>query len=205
MIKKAWAMLLSFMLLLNLSGCAMLDSQMSDLKGSLIGNEFNIKFYDNNGIGYLTVVGHKVDVEGVTVETNSVDEDGEKTTNYELSSVISITVDGSNMEQVGNTVIFEESGLNKVTDFKLPEEIIASGGTFTALDRQINDVKNIFGTSKLVVISSQLGVPIAVYGGNSVYWEVPDDLPKMTKLNIDGKALYIHRANYIILDTSLLK
>lgn len=205
MIKKAWAILLGFMLLLNLSGCAMLDSQMSDLKGSLIGNEFNIKFYDNNGIGYLTVVGHKVDVEGVTVETNSVDEDGEKTTNYELSSVISITVDGSNMEQVGNTVIFEESGLNKVTDFKLPEEIIASGGTFTALDRQINDVKNIFGTSKIVVISSQLGVPIAVYGGNSVYWEVPDDLPKMTKLNIDGKALYIHRANYIILDTSLLK
>lgn len=205
MIKKAWAVLLSFMLLLNLSGCAMLDSQMSDLKGSLIGNEFNIEFYDNNGIGYLTVVGHKVDVEGVTVETNSVDEDGEKTTNYELSSVISITVDGSNMEQVGNTVIFEESGLNKVTDFKLPEEIIASGGTFTALDRQINDVKNIFGTSKIVVISSQLGVPIAVYGGNSVYWEVPDDLPKMTKLNIDGKALYIHRANYIILDTRLLK
>lgn len=205
MIKKALAMMLSFMLLLNLSGCAMLDSQMSDLKGSLIGNEFNIQFYDNNGIGYLTVVGHKVDVEGVTVETNSVDEDGEKTTNYELSSVISITVDGSNMEQVGNTVIFEESGLNKVTDFKLPEEIIASGGTFTALDRQINDVKNIFGTSKIVVISSQLGVPIAVYGGNSVYWEVPDDLPKMTKLNIDGKALYIHRANYIILDTNLLK
>lgn len=205
MIKKALAMMLSFMLLLNLSGCAMLDSQMSDLKGSLIGNEFNIQFYDNNGIGYLTVVGHKVDVEGVTVETNSVDEDGEKTTNYELSSVISITVDGSNMEQVGNTVIFEESGLNKVTDFKLPEEIIASGGTFTALDRQINDVKNIFGTSKVVVISSQLGVPIAVYGGNSVYWEVPDDLPKMTKLNIDGKALYIHRANYIILDTNLLK
>lgn len=205
MYKKIVAMVLTLLLLLNLCGCAMLNSQMSDLKGSLIGNEFNIEFYDNNGIGYLTVVGHKVDVEGVTVETESVNEDGEKTTNYELSSVISITVDGSNMEQVGNTVIFEENGLNKITDFELPEEIIASGGTFTALDRQINAYKNMFGTSKIVVISSQLGVPISVYGGESVYWEVPDDLPKMTKLNIDGKALYIHRANYIILDTKLLK
>lgn len=27
----------------------------------------------------------------------------------------------------------------------------------------------------------------------------------MTKLMIDGKALYIHRANYQIIDTSLLK
>lgn len=205
MYKKIVAMVLALLLLLNLCGCAMLNSQMSDLKGSLIGNEFNIEFYDNNGIGYLTVVGHKVDVEGVTVETESVNEDGEKTTNYELSSVISITVDGSNMEQVGNTVIFEENGLNKITDFELPEELIASGGTFTALDRQINAYKNMFGTSKIVVISSQLGVPISVYGGESVYWEVPDDLPKMTKLNIDGKALYIHRANYIILDTKLLK
>ena len=29
---------------------------------------------------------------------------------------------------------------------------------------------------------------------------VPEDLPKMTKLMVDGKALYIHRANYQIND-----
>lgn len=31
------------------------------------------------------------------------------------------------------------------------------------------------------------------------------DLPKMTKLMIDGKALYIHRANFQIIDKELLK
>ena len=61
------------------------------------------------------------------------------------------------------------------------------------------------GTPKVVVISSQLGIPIAVYGGEDVYYEIPDDLPKMTKLSIDGKALYIHRANYIIIDTAMIK
>ena len=31
--------------------------------------------------------------------------------------------------------------------------------------RNINKIKNKLGTSKVVVVSSQLGVPIAVYGG----------------------------------------
>lgn len=56
-------------------------------------------------------------------------------------------------------------------------------------DRKINKLQNLIGTPKIVIVCSQLGIPIAVYGGNSVYWEVPDDLPKTTKLNIDGKAL----------------
>ena len=32
----------------------------------------------------------------------------------------------------------------------------------------------------------------------------PNNLPKMTKLMIDGKALYIHRANFQIIDKELL-
>ena len=51
---------------------------------------------------------------------------------------------------------------------------------------------------------SGLGIPICAYSGDDVYWEVRNDLPKTTKLMIDGKALYLHRANFLILDTSLL-
>ena len=46
---------------------------------------------------------------------------------------------------------------------------------------------------------------IVAYSGEDVYWEIPDDLPKFTKLMIDGKALYIHRANFQIIDKSLLE
>ena len=45
---------------------------------------------------------------------------------------------------------------------------------------------------------------IVAYSGDEVYWKIPKDLPKMTKLMIDGKALYIHRANFQIIDTALL-
>lgn len=56
----------------------------------------------------------------------------------------------------------------------------------------------------MVVIKSQLWKPITAYSGDDVYWEIPEDLPKMTKLMIDGKALYIHRANFQIIDKELL-
>lgn len=73
-----------------------------------------------------------------------------------------------------------------------------------SLKKQIKSYKNMFGKSRIVVVKSQLGQPITAYLGDEVYWEIPDDLPKMTKLMIDGKALYIHRANFQIIDKALL-
>lgn len=203
--KKILCLMLVLLTLFSLSGCSWLDSQIKDMKGELIGNSFDISIYDNFGNNTLNISGDKVQVDANTVKVKSVDSDGNWSTTYEMSSVISNTIDGNNMEQVGNTVIYAERGLNKITDFELPTDIETSGGTFNLLDRNINDIKNLIGTPKVVVISSQLGVPIAVYGGDKVYYEIPDDLPKMTKLIVDGKALYIHRANYIILDTNMIK
>lgn len=77
-------------------------------------------------------------------------------------------------------------------------------GDTTAIAGVVNKYKNMFGKSRIVVIKSQLGQPIAAYSGDDIYWEIPADLPKMTKLMIDGKALYIHRANFQIIDKALL-
>ena len=203
--KKILCLMLVLVTLFSLSGCSWLDSQIKDMKGELIGNSFDISIYDNFGNNTLNISGDKVQVDANTVKVKSVDSEGNWSTTYEMSSVTTNTIDGNNMEQVGNTVIYAERGLNKITDFELPTDIETSGGTFNLLDRNINDIKNLIGTPKVVVISSQLGVPIAVYGGDKVYYEIPDDLPKMTKLIVDGKALYIHRANYIILDTNMIK
>lgn len=203
--KKAAAFLSSLVVVLALSGCEAWNSSVSSLKGELIGNQFDVSFYDNYGSNFLTVHGNKVSVSANKISVLSVNSDGSVSTAYENSSVITITVDGQNMEQTGNTVVFAEMGLNKLKDFELPDSIQSSGGTIQYIDRNINHYKNLFGTQKVVVICSQLGIPIAAYGGESVYWEVPSDLPKMTKLSIDGKALYIHRANYVMLDSSLIQ
>lgn len=202
--KKVFCIILA-VFMVSFSGCEYVNNLVKDIKGELIGNSFNVYFYDNYGQHFLTAEGDKIGVSANKIQTTSLNSDGEISFNSENSSVITITIDGNNMEQVGNTVIFEEKGISKLNDFSLPKEISGNGGTINIIDRNINEIKNMLGTEKVVVVCSQLGIPIAVYGGNSVYWEIPSDLPKMTKLSVDGKALYIHRANYVMFDTNLIK
>lgn len=194
------------LLLTSLTGCAWLSNEMKNIKGELIGNHFAIDFYDNFGNKVVTMEGEKVGMEANYVKSKSVDSEGTTSINYEQSSVITMTIDGNQVAQTGNTVIFAEDGIKKLEDFNLPSDITTNGdGTINIFDRNINKIKNLLGTPKVIVVCSQLGVPIAVYGGEDVYWEIPDDLPKTTKLNVDGLALYIHRANYILLDSEMIK
>lgn len=188
-----------------LTGCSWFSSKIKDLKGELIGNRFDVSIYDNFGNNVLNIDADKVQVDSNVVRVQSVNSDGTYSTTYEMSSVLSHTIDGDNMEQVGNSVIYAEEGLKQLHNFELPTNVTTNGGTINIIDRNINKIKNKLGTSKVVVVASQLGVPLAVYGGEKVYYEIPDDLPKMTKVNIDGKALYLHRVNYIIIDTDMIK
>lgn len=205
--KRIISILAVVTLLLSLSGCSMLESAVNDIKGNLVGNGYDIYTYDNYGDLVLTTSGDKISISGNKTETTSYDSDGSTITNYEMSSVITITIDGDEIQSCGDTCIFEQNGLNAEVDFT--QEVINSqtDGSFdenTAIARFVNQYKNMFGKSRVVVIKSQLGQPITAYSGDDVYWEIPDDLPKMTKLMIDGKALYIHRANFQIIDKTLL-
>lgn len=57
----------------------------------------------------------------------------------------------------------------------------------------------------MVIIQSQLGNPICVYSGDDVTWDIPKNVPKTTMVTIDGKVLYIHRANFSIVDMGLIE
>lgn len=191
-----------------LSGCAFIRSAINDFTGSLVGNSYHIYTYDNYGELTMETSGDKISISGNTVKSIGYDSDGSTVTNYDLSSVITITIDGYEIESCGDTCIFVQDGLNAEVDFA--EEVIESGtdGGLTdnaSIARFLNRYKNAFGKSRIVVIKSQLGQPIAAYSGDDVYWEIPDDIPKCTKLMIDGKALYIHRANFQIIDKALIE
>ena len=151
---------------LSLCGCSYFKSKMNDIKGSLIGNGYTIDTYDNYGNKVFETNGQKIKITGNKVKESSYNSDGSVKETYSLSSVITITIDGNEIESCGDTCIF--------------------------------------GKRRVVVVKSQLGQPIKAYQGDDVYWEIPDNLPKMTKLMIDGKALYIHRANFQIIDSDCL-
>ena len=205
--KRVISIITIVVMLFSLSGCSMLESKINDLKGNLVGNGYDIYTYENYGDKVLETSGDKISITGNKTETTSYDSDGSKITGYDFSSVITITIDGAEIQSCGDTCIFEQDGLDAEVDFT--QEVVDSqtDGSFdenTAIARFVNQYKNMFGKSRVVVVKSQLGQPIAAYSGDDVYWEIPDNLPKMTKLMIDGKALYIHRANFQIIYKSLL-
>jgi len=203
-------LIVMLVLLLSLTGCgiASLESSVNDIKGQLIGTSFECQFYDNYGEKFLTASGTKVGMTGNIIEEAVIDSsDGSTSTEYALSSVVTISIDGNELQSCGDTIIFEESGLEPDAKFQLNNIESSSSGKFlenTIVSGIVNDYKNFFGKGQVIVIQSQLGVPICAYSGDDVYWEVRNDLPKTTKLMIDGKALYIHRANFQIIDKDLI-
>jgi len=182
-------------------GCGKLNDWIGKIKGDLVGQHFTISTYDDYGNKTLTIDGKKVSV-GLLQNSENFD----KKTDAFKSEVLEVTINGNQMFQVGNTMIFAEDGLDMVKDYEVPTNIeVNKGGGLVSIDRFVNKVKNDIGKKKTIIISSQMGIPIGVYQGNDVFVTVPEDLPKMTRLNIDGKALYIHRANYTILDSNMIK
>lgn len=203
--KKIVCIFLSLCMMFILSSCTMFDSEVNSLNGSITGNTYECQFYSNNGNKFMTLTGQKIDINSNIIRERTYDSDGwgyVKT----LSSVITITVDGHQMSNCGSTVLFVEKGLTPDVDFQVESiNSEASGvGDNTIIANIVNRYKNAFGKPVVAVIQSQLGDPICAFSGNDVYWEVCEDLPKTTKLMIDGHALYIHRANFQLIDIDLL-
>lgn len=206
--RKIVGVLVAAVLTVNLIGCAALESKVDDIEGQLKGNSFECEFYNNSGEKYLTVSGDKIGMKGNVVEEAAISSsDGSQSKEYSLSSIITINIDGKQIQSCGDTIIFQEDGLLPDAEYEINDIESKSSGSIeenTIFSGIVNSYKNLYGKPLVVVIQSQLGVPICAYSGNDVYWEVREDLPKTTKLMIDDKALYIHRANFQIIDKSLL-
>lgn len=193
--KKKITVIIALVLCLTLTGCAALRSFIGELKGELFGNGYTIAQYDDLGNLVFTIYGDKVSM------NCELDEYGE------VSSYIDITIDGKSWKHVGSTMVFMQDGVDMITDFQLPEEM-EDAGTSTglmAVDRKINSYANLFGKKLIVLVSSQNGTPIGLFQGNHCYTEIPGDLPKTTLINVDGKLIYVHRANVDILPASLFE
>lgn len=205
--ERALTIAIILILMAGIAGCARMQSGIHDLHGSIIGNEYNIDIFDNSGIRTLKSHGKKIDIDNNIVEekTYAADTDQWYTTKN-LSSVITITIDGKQLISCGDTCIFYDKRLSPEYEFYLDQIESDSSGLLssTLISGKVNSIKNKFGKPMVVVIKSQMGAPIYAFSGNKVYWEIEEDLPRFTKLMIDGKALYIHRANFQVIDKALL-
>lgn len=195
--KKIIALVLGLAMLVGCAtGCAYIGDYINTLKGGLVGNNYSIQEFDNFGTLVFTAHGNQV---AMTAETDS---EGEPT------SYIDITIDGYDWKHVGSTLVFAQDGVDVITDFQIPEnmEIENSGSTgLMPVDRYINSYKNLFGKECVVLVSSQTGTPICLFQGDDCYVTIPNDLPKMTRIHIDGLSVYVHRANVDIFPAEMFK
>ena len=193
--RKKLLPLIALVLVVALTGCAAIQGYFNKLTGSLFGKGYTITQYDDYGNLVFTVHGDKVTMDCET------DEDGE------VTSYIDITIDGDSWKHVGSTLVFAQKGVDLITDFQLPADMDSTGHStgLMAVDRKINHYANLIGKDLVVLVSSQNGTPICLFQGDDCSIEIPADLPKTTLVHIDGKMVYVHRANVDIIPAELLE
>jgi len=200
-VKRIFAIVAVLTFAVTITACAAFQSVVENIQMNLLGDNFKILTYDDYGNNTLTAHGRNINI---GLFKNYANETGE---GFE-SEVLEITVEGKQLLHVGSTIIFAEQGIDMLEDFDLDylKDASAKGNaTFVPLDRTVNKYTNLIGKKKTIIVKSQMGILIGVYQGNKVLVEVPTDLPKMTRLIVDGKSLYIHRADYEIFDTGMFK
>ncbi len=210
--------LLSVMFVLCLAGCSDTSTHLGSTDADGNKMTFVAEFYDNHGAQWLSVEGSHFNIMPNKVKEYYYNSDGTWTSGYTTSSVVSVDIDGHRIETCGSTVLFYDKGLEKI-DIELPPTVVFDPDTGTDITVPedlrwndswsvrwwwyVKDVQNEHVDSRIVIIQSQEGDPICMFMGDSVSWDVSKNLPKTTEICIDGKMIYIHRANYAIVDTSL--
>lgn len=121
----------------SLTGCEGFNSAIQDMNGSITGNEYYASFYTNDGQNFMNMHGEKIDLSANTVyEYNYSSGSNERT----LSSVVTIAIDGQEVENCGSTVIFAEKGLDPDVNFQVQDiESSANGfGNNTIIANTVN-------------------------------------------------------------------
>ena len=210
--------LLSAIFVFCFAGCSDTSTYLGSTDKDGNSLTFVAEFYDNHCTQWLSVEGSHFNIAPNKVKEYYYNTDGSWAMGYTMSSVVSVDIDGHNIETCGSTVLFYDKGLEKI-DIELPPTVVFDPDTGTDITVPedlrwndswgvrwwwyVKDVQNEHVDSRIVIIQSQEGDPICMFTGDSVSWDVSKNLPKTTEICIDGKMIYIHRANYAIIDTSL--
>jgi len=181
-----------------LSGCQDIMNSFKQFEQNFKGLEMTVRTFDEQSQVMDEVKGKSVKIQ--RDETFDTDEDSKN------SSVIQITVGKNEMHHVGSSMIIEEKGLTNVFDeYADKVDINDTKRSVPMINSMVNDFSNSFkGKSKVILIRSQNGTPLATYAGNKVSM-YSTDVPKSTGILIDGKYLFIYRCDYTIYDKELLE
>lgn len=184
-----------------LTGCTFWDNEVGKMKEALKGREATIQTYDDESKIIDKINGKSISI-SQDKKFNITDSEGNTT---KQSKVLDITVGGKEMIHVGSSLVLYEDGLNDIfNDYTKTVKIDNIDRSVPLINTMVNNIKNFTsGKSKIVLIRSQSGKPLASFAGNKVGC-FATGVPSSTGIQIDGKYLFIYRCDYTIYDTDLL-
>ncbi|MGV3125548.1 DUF5052 family protein [Streptococcus orisratti] len=200
--KKYQILVVLSLSLLFLTGCQSIGNFFKTTQEQFLGLSGTLRTFDENSQVIDKISGKSISIES-DERFDITDENGDVS---KESSVLDITVGGSQVIHVGSTLIFAENGLTDYMEkYSDKVDISTENRSLPFVNRFFNQIKNdISGESKLILVRSQTGTPLATYFGKRVSTSAPDGIPNTTYLLVDGKRLIIYRADFTIYDTDLL-
>lgn len=162
--KKIALFLGSLAIVLSLSACSNIQNWELSMRSKIGNLPLTVSTYDSNG--------QKIDqIKAKSVNIHTDKKMSKKDNNgNENSSVIDVDYGNKRMTHVGSTLIAYE-GLKNYEDVynKKHTKINDQNKSIPLLNTMYQDFKNDWsGSSKVVMIRSQLGMPVAVFAGKRV-------------------------------------
>lgn len=185
-----------------LAGCQAVDNYLKNLEEDFEGLTMVVRTFDED-----SQVIDRIEGKSMSFSRNSDfdkhDNEGKTT---KLGSVLKITIGKHEIDHVGSSLVAEEKGLHDIfADYRKTVDLKNDNSDIPIINRIVSAYKNDFtGKSKVILIRSQKGTPLATYSGEKV--SINDSsVPNTTELLIDGKRLLIYRCDYTIYDLALLQ
>ena len=149
--KKVLVLVMLMMISFIMSGCSIsvFDSEVNDLTvndltGEITGNTYECKFYSNTGDLFMTVSGEKIGMNSNIVEEPTYNSSDGWGHTEAMSAVVTITIDGNQIENCGSTVLFAENGLVPDKEYTSIDKIESSSsglGDSTMVANVVNKYK----------------------------------------------------------------
>lgn len=201
-IKKVPLLIIAALMVVVLSSCAGASAFGEQISRAFQGVPATWTSYDQSGRKIDEVHGTSFKVSRDTrFDTTNVGSDGKTTT--VPGEVLLISLGSNHISHVGSSACLAQDGVVKIGDAKTFDFQNSDPGV-PFINDLVEKVRNVMkGKSKVIVIRSQDGLPIAVYAGSQV--EVfATDVPKSTWFRVDGQYLWCYRVDYTMVDTALL-
>lgn len=189
-------------LVLVLSGCAGLANWGENFNRQWKGASATMQTFNEKSQVIDKVHGTSIQIaRDTTFDTSNSDG-----TNKNDSQVLLISIGSGSIRHVGSTLVLNQDGLTEImTTTNATVDLKSTERGTPWLNRLREQHQNLWaGKSKTILIRSQNGTPLAVYTGNEV--EIfATDVPKSTQFRVDGKLLFVYRADFTVIDNDLLR